>query len=85
MAKRIKFLDLNAGGAHLEGVYFPEDKGNPFRIFLVWRDVSFHRVQIVKYGDFMSCLFFLKDFYANGLNKYSNVQDVKKWIEERTI
>lgn len=75
MAKRIKFLDLNAGGAHLEGVYFPEDKHAPYRIFLVWRDMGLHRKQIVKFSDFMPCLYFLKDFYLKGLNRYT-VQEI---------
>ena len=84
MANRIKFLDLNAGGAHLEGVYFRDAKYNPYRIYLVWRDTGIHRVQIVGYGDFISCLYFLKDFYLNGLNKYT-VQQVKDWVKERTL
>ena len=83
MAKRIKFLDVNAGGAHLEGVYFPAEN-NPYRIFLVWRDYGLHKAQIVKYADFLSCVYFLRDFFLNGLNKMSS-PEIKAWIDERTI
>lgn len=55
-----------------------DDKYNPFRVIRV---SGGHRRQIAKYGDFMSVIYFLRDFYQAGMNTMP-MYDVIRWAKE---
>ena len=81
MAKVVKFLDIQAGGVHLEARMI-RDKAemNPFRVGLVEFNNGYHRYQLAKYGDFMSVLCFVKDFYQAGVNVLT-VPEIRDWCK----
>lgn len=77
MAKTRKFLDICAGGKHLVGIE-TSDRRNPYRVYLKTR---YSRRQIAKYGDFMSVLYFIKDFYLAGIDSMTT-PEVIEWAKQ---
>ena len=62
MTKMVMKICLD--GCHLQCIR-TDDKYNPFRVIKI---TAGHRRQIAKYGDFMSVLYFIKDFYQTGMD-----------------
>ena len=71
-----KVLKINLDGCRLECIK-TEDKYNPFRVIRV---AAGHRRQIAKYGDFISVICFLKQFYQDGADTM-NTPDVIAWAK----
>lgn len=66
MAKTRKVIDLNIDGTHLVCIeHLDHKKADPYRIY---RIASGHRRQLVRYSDFMSVLYFLVEFFRDGMD-----------------
>lgn len=87
MAKQQKILDVNEGRMHLVCIkHFDRSDYNPYRVYAVISipGAPVRKRQLVKYGDFVSVLCFIKDFYLNGLDSMP-VCDIIQYIKERSI
>ncbi len=80
-----KLMDVNPGTAHLVVIRMGADKANPFHVYLIISPTGFpvRKRILTKYGDFMSCIYFIRDFFENGLDVlcYTEMLD---WIAKRT-
>lgn len=76
MVSRRKVMDICDGGCHLEVIKICSKKElNPYRI----RRVSAgHHNQIAAYADWMSVIYFLRDFYLEGMDTRT-LQEIKDW------
>lgn len=78
-----KIIDINEGGYHLVCIH---DNGravvNPYRVYAVVSAPGspLRRRLLTKYCDFMSVIYFLRDFYLYGLNTFP-VSEVQAWIK----
>ena len=72
-----KILDIQLDGHHLAG-YLKLGDNNPFRLFRV---CAGHRQQIAKYGDFMSIIIFIKDYYQYGADSMT-MHDAAQWARD---
>lgn len=72
-----KALGINLDGCRIDCIR-TEDKRNPFRVYRIGGG---HRIMIAKYGDFMSVLHFLKDFYLEGMDT-ATLSDVREWAKD---
>ena len=83
MTKRI--LDLHEGRAHIQCIRMDADKRNPYHVYLIISATGapIRRRLLIKYGDYMSVLYFLTDFFRNGLDTmcYTEMLD---WIRSRS-
>ena len=77
-----KILDLHEYGVHLVCIK-TDDKYNPYRVIRLY-DGDAHRRTLVKYGDIISVLYFLTDFYREGLDTMTLAEQIQ-WIKERTM
>ena len=78
--KSYKCMDINVGGAHLECVFVKaEERRNPYRVFL--KPDCYHRAQIAKYGDWLSVVYFIRDFFMDGMNTRTR-EEVRTWAKE---
>ena len=68
-----KVLDICLDGFHL--VCIRTDDKNPFRVY---RLNNGHRMQIAKYGDFLSVICFIKDLYIAGADTF-NTPMLREW------
>ena len=75
MTKLVMKIQLD--GCHLECIR-TDDKYNPFRVVKI---TTGHRRQIAKYGDFMSVICFLLDFYRAGMDTMPT-HEVIRWAKE---
>lgn len=75
---RKKVLDICLDGVHIECIRI-NGNNNPFRVYRV---SSGHRRQIAKYGDFLSVVYFIRDFYSDGADTMTLVETVE-WARER--
>lgn len=82
MAKKI--IDVNEGNRHLV-CYQSNDRANPFSVYIVISPTGapIRKRLLVKYADFMSVLYFIRDFYLYGLDTMS-VSEVKEWLNDRS-
>ena len=79
MAKTMKVMDICEGGCHLEVIKIMDRKErNPYRIRRVWHDYGCHVAQIASYGDWMSVIYFLRDFYLDGVDTMTTAE-MKEW------
>lgn len=82
-----KIIDINEGGYHLVCTH---DNGrsvvNPYRVYAIISPSGspIRRRLLIKYCDFMSVLYFLRDFYLHGLNALP-VSEVQAWIREHSV
>lgn len=83
--KKKKIMDVNEGGSHLVVIRTESDMYNPFHVYLVISPTGapVRKRLLIKYGDLVSCIYFLRDFYVEALNTmcYSEMRD---WIRQRT-
>ena len=86
MYKQKKILDVNKGHAHIQCLHNPTDKRNPYHVYLVTSVTGdpVRRRLLIKYGDYMSVLYFLVEFFRDGLDAmaYCDMMDV---IRSRTV
>ena len=75
--KTRKVLKIQLDGCHIECIR-TDDKYNPYRVYKI---LGVHRRQIAKYGEFVSVLCFLKDFYIAGCDTMTT-SDVIAWAKE---
>lgn len=82
MAKKI--IDVNEGHRHLV-CYQSNDRINPFSVYMVISPTGspVRKRLLIRYGDFMSVLYFIRDFYLYGLDTMT-LSEVKEWIDERS-
>lgn len=69
-----KVLDICLDGFHITCVR-TSDKYNPFRVYHICNG---HRMQIAKYGEFLSVICFIKDLYLAGADTFTMPQ-LKEW------
>ena len=78
MARTTKVLDIRENGCHLEVIRINDRKApNPYVIRKIWQGGD-HRAKIAEYGDWMSVLYFLLDFYRNGMD-VRTLAEIKDW------
>ena len=86
MSKQKKILDINEGGSHLVCIQ-QRERGviNPYHIYVIISPTGspVRRRLLTKYADFMSVIYFLRDFYLYGLNAMS-VSEAVEWINAHT-
>ena len=86
MAKQKKIIDVNPGpgSAHLIVIQDSQVKYNPFRIYLVIspKGSPLRKRILNMYGDFMSCVYFIRDFYLEGIDTMCYT-DMVKWVRKR--
>ena len=84
MTKRI--LDLHEGRTHIQCVRTDSDNCNPYHVYLVTSAVGapLRRRLLIKYGDYMSILYFLVDFFRDGLDALAYC-DMLDAIRSRTV
>ena len=76
MAKQKKVMDIRDGGCHLEVICFNDRRiANPYQIRLIRGG---HKNVIAAYGDWMSVLYFMRDFYLEGMDTRT-LQEIKEW------
>lgn len=85
MPRQKKVIDINEGGRHLICIHKPDDNYNPYYIYAVISPsgTPLRKRILIKYGDFMSVLYFFRDFYLYGLDTMS-VSEVRDWLNEHT-
>ena len=85
MVKQKKVMDINEGGAHLVVIRKDSDRYNPYHVYLVISPVGapVRKRILIKYGDILSCVYFIRDFYTEALNTmcYAEMLD---WIRQRS-
>ena len=87
MAAQKKILDINEGGSHLVCIRLSDPKEcNPYRIHLVTSATGapVRKRLLQKYGDFVSVLCFLRDFYLEGIGTLCYT-DMVAWIKSRSM
>ena len=86
MSKQKKILDINEGGRHLVCIQ-QTDRGvtNPYSIYVIISPTGapVRRRLLSKYEDFMSVIYFLRDFYLSGLDTMT-VSEAVEWINAHT-
>lgn len=76
MSKQTKVMDVHDGACHLEVIRINDRyEYNPYRIIRV---AVGHRNQIAKYGDWMSVIYFMRDFYRDGMD-VCTLSEIKEW------
>jgi hypothetical protein len=73
-----KVLNISLDGCNIECIR-TDDKVNPFRVYK--RSLR-HRRQIAKYADFISVIYFLMDFYKDGVDSMT-FPEVVGWARNR--
>lgn len=76
--KTHKIMDIRLDGVHIECIRV-SDKPNPYRIY---RLAAGHKKQIAKYSDFLSVIYFIKEFYTEGIDTKSIAETIS-WSKER--
>lgn len=61
-----KVLEINEGTVYLECIKNDADKHNPFRLYTKWWDGGWHRKLLVKYANFASVIYRIKDMMLDG-------------------
>ena len=86
MYKQKKIIDINEGGRKLICMHVPGEKYNPYHVYMVISPSGspVRKRIITKYADFMSVIYFIRDFYLYGLNTMT-LSEVHEWLAERTI
>ena len=87
MAKQQKILDVNEGRMHLICIkHFDRSDYNPYKVYAVISvpGSPVRKRLLTKYGDFVSVLCFIKDFYLDGLDALP-LCDVREYIKARSI
>ena len=82
MAKKI--IDINEGRKHLV-CYRTNEKFNQYSVYMVISPTGspVRKRLIIKYADFMSVLYFIRDFYLYGLDTMC-LQEIKEWIADHS-
>ena len=71
-----KVLDIRLDGKHIECIR-TDDRDNPFRIYL---KTATHRRQVAKYGDFLSVIYFLRNYYEEGADSFT-LSETIEWAK----
>ena len=83
MANQKKIIDVHDRSAHLAVIRYDSDKRNPYRIYLIISPtgVPVRKRLLNKYGDFMSCIYFIKDFFLEGIDTMCYTEMVE-WVRK---
>lgn len=84
MANQKKIIDINDRSAHLSVIRCDSDKYNPYHIYLIISPTGspVRKRLLDKYDDFMSCVYFIKDFFLEGIDTMCYTEMVK-WVCKR--
>lgn len=79
-----KIIDVNEGNRHLV-CYKSNDRANSFSVYMVISPTGspIRRRLLVRYSDFMSVIYFIRDFYLYGLDTMP-VSEVREWLSEHS-
>ena len=85
MARMKKVMDIDEGGSHLV-VYKSYDKKdfNPYKIYLIISghgELPVRKKLLDKYCDILSVVYFVRNFYLDGVNKMT-YEDTLAWARE---
>lgn len=72
-----KIMDLHLDGVHLECIRKRGDP-HPYRIY---RIVANHKRQVAKYSEFISVLYFITEFYSQGIDTMTIAETIS-WSKE---
>lgn len=75
-----KVLDIRLDGKHIECIR-TDDRDNPFRIYL--KTVN-HRRQVAKYGDFLSVVNFIRNYYEEGADSLT-LSETIEWAKAGSV
>lgn len=83
MANQKKIIDIHDRSAHISVVRCDSDKCNPYRIYLIISPTGspVRKRLLVKFADFMSCIYFIKDFFLEGIDTMCYTEMVE-WIHK---
>ena len=86
MVKQKKIMDIHEGRTHLVVIRDNTTQRNPYHVYLVISPTGapIRKRQLIQYGDFMSVLCFLRDFFLYGLDAMC-YSEMREWIKQRTI
>lgn len=86
MSKQKKIIDINEGGRHLICIHtIDKNDYNPYKVYEVISPTGspVRKRLLTKYGDFMSVIYFIRDYYLYGLDTMP-VSEVREWLAEHT-
>lgn len=75
-----KVLDIRLDGKHIECIR-TDDRDNPFRIYL--KNAN-HRRQVAKYGDFLSVVNFIRNYYEEGADSFT-LSETIEWAKAGSV
>lgn len=86
MSKQKRILDLTEGRIHIQCIRMESDKYNPYHVYLVTSAAGapLRRRLLIKYGDYLSVLYFLTEFFRDGLDTMTYTE-MKDFIRARSI
>ena len=81
MAKQEKIMDITEGNVHLVVIRDSTERHNPYKIYIVTSPTGMPiRKRILdKYADFMSVLYFIRNYYLDGVNTMCYT-DMIRWV-----
>lgn len=86
MCKQKKIIDIHEGGRHIVCIQAMDRKDlNPYKVYEVISPTGspIRKRLLVKYADFMSVIYFIRDYYLYGLNTMP-VSEIREWLDEHT-
>lgn len=86
MCKQKKIIDIHEGGRHLVCIQnMDKTDRNPYKVYEVISPTGspVRKRILTKYGDFMSVIYFIRDFYLYGLDTMP-VSEVREWLSEHS-
>jgi len=86
MAKQKKIIDVHEGHVHMTCIQFMEERSNPYRIYMVISPSGspVRKRELIRYEDFMSVIYFIRDFFLYGLDTMP-LCEIMEWIKEHSI
>jgi len=86
MCKQKKIIDIHEGGRHLICIQVMGRKDyNPYRVYEIISPTGspVRKRLLTKYGDFMSVIYFIRDYYLYGLNTMA-ISEIHEWLDKCT-
>lgn len=85
MSAQKKIIDIHENRCHLICIKDSNDKTHPYHVYMVISPTGspLRKRLLVKYTDFMSVLYFFRDFFLYGLDVCC-LTEIKEWLAEHS-